>query len=848
MTQTNIRRSSRIARLAVNQGARPVVPAQAAVDEKSTTEPDKKTKNKMNTNLLKCKRTTNISPFNVRTLNSNSQISELVSSAIINNIGVICIQEHRYYHEELNLKYHEVGKYWTLITASACKNSMNSTIGGVGMLVSPHALKSLNSIEKISSRIIIATFNGNPKTTVICCYSPTNISEETEVEDFYNDLSSLSRDVPKHNVLIVGGDMNAQLGSSKDNKHTYHNKTNRNGKLLNDFAIENRLMCLNTNFQKKAGKRWTHTYPTGDKAQLDYLFINNKWKNSVLNCEAYNTFVGVKSDHRIVTAKVRLSLRKNIKKTSIPTHYDWSTIATNEDIRYRFTVSVRNKYEALCLETNTNSPNIKYNNLVLSNEQAAADCIPLKPKIKKRVPWESIAVIAKRKELQKSAEMKNSLPTNKKKRKFKSLQKELTEIYEAEQTDYIQNKISIINEAAVNKKSSIAWQTVNEISRRKGTSKAKLKAENQNERLKKWKNHFQSLLGSTPSISDEPIKYIINYTLNIKTGNFDLEELNKVVMTLQSNKATGPDNIPTEFWKSGEFNDILLELCNEVYNQNHIDRWREGCILPFPKKGDLGDAKNYRGITLTTISAKIYNKMLLNRIQPELERILRKNQNGFRKNRSTEGQILTVRRIIEGVKARNLPAVLLFVDFSKAFDSIHRGKMEEILKAYGIPDETVTAIMMLYKNTRARVKSPDGDTEYFDVVAGVLQGDTLAPYLFIICLDYVLRASIDSNKELGFTLVKARSRRYPEMTIADADYADDIALMSNTVSQAEKLLHHVENAAKEIGLYINAEKTEHVSYNQAGSITSLCGELIKSVSEFKYLGSNIASTERDVII
>ena len=83
------------------------------------------------------------------------------------------------------------------------------------------------------------------------------------------------------------------------------------------------------------------------------------------------------------------------------------------------------------------------------------------------------------------------------------------------------------------------------------------------------------------------------------------------------------------------------------------------------------------------------------------------------------------------------------------------------------------------------------------------------------------------------------------MTIADADYADDIALMSNTVSQAEKLLHHVENAAKVIGLFINAEKTEHISYNQAGMITSLSGESIKSVSEFKYLGSNIASTERD---
>ena len=68
--------------------------------------------------------------------------------------------------------------------------------------------------------------------------------------------------------------------------------------------------------------------------------------------------------------------------------------------------------------------------------------------------------------------------------------------------------------------------------------------------------------------------------------------------------------------------------------------------------------------------------------------------------------------------------------------------------------------MLLYENTKVKVCSPDGDTDYFDIVAGVLQGDTLAPYLFIICLDYVLRTYIDIMKDNGFKLVKERSRRY----------------------------------------------------------------------------------------
>ena len=87
---------------------------------------------------------------------------------------------------------------------------------------------------------------------------------------------------------------------------------------------------------------------------------------------------------------------------------------------------------------------------------------------------------------------------------------------------------------------------------------------------------------------------------------------------------------------------------------------------------------------------------------------------------------------------KNPEATLLFVDFSKAFDSIHRRKMEQILFVYGLPKEIIAAIMMLYKNMKVKVCSLDGDTDYFDNVAGVLQGDTLASYLFIICLDYVL--------------------------------------------------------------------------------------------------------------
>ena len=82
---------------------------------------------------------------------------------------------------------------------------------------------------------MVATFNGNPSTTIISCDSPTNVSEETDLIAFYNELSSLVRCIPKHNILIIGGDMNAQIGKNVSNEFSQHNSFNRNVEHVTDF-------------------------------------------------------------------------------------------------------------------------------------------------------------------------------------------------------------------------------------------------------------------------------------------------------------------------------------------------------------------------------------------------------------------------------------------------------------------------------------------------------------------------------------------------------------------------------------------------------------------------------------
>jgi hypothetical protein len=158
-------------------------------------------------------------------------------------------------------------------------------------------------------------------------------------------------------------------------------------------------------------------------------------------------------------------------------------------------------------------------------------------------------------------------------------------------------------------------------------------------------------------------------------------------------------------------------------------------------------------------------------------------------------------------------SVLTFIDFKKAFYTIHRGKMIKILLAYGIPD-SLKQLMTHIRIPRQKLQLlmvRQRSLAYLPLRVYVLQGDTLAPYLFIIVLDYCLRVAIAGREEsVGFTIKPRQSRRVGPLMITDLDFADDIALLSNTAVQEQEFLEKLESTALHVGLHMNANKTNQI--------------------------------------
>jgi len=383
--------------------------------------------------------------------------------------------------------------------------------------------------------------------------------------------------------------------------------------------------------------------------------------------------------------------------------------------------------------------------------------------------------------------------------------------------------------------------------------------------LARWADHFRTLLnaanpadpafiGDLPEFPQFPEMY--------ETPT--IEEVQNAIRQLKNMKSPGPDGVPAEVFKQGgrELETFLHEFFTACWNNEVVpSSWKRAHIVTiYKRKGDKSLCSNSRGISLLDVAGKLFGRILLSRLVRQLaDRVLPESQCGFRVDRSTLYMIFVCRQLLEKCVEQHMDFFSAFVDLEKAFDTVPRELLCEVLGRFGCPPRFVNLVRQLHTDTSASVISGGDMSEPFPISVGVKQGCVLAPVLFNIYLVAVtfLTQQRDHDRDNpgvslryrtdggAFKLSRLRARTLTRnVIVTDLQYADDAAVMAHTPQALQNVLTAYDEAYRRVGLKVNAGKTEVLCRTAAPQIQEelfyLNGEALKNVQNFKYLGSVIA--------
>ena len=336
--------------------------------------------------------------------------------------------------------------------------------------------------------------------------------------------------------------------------------------------------------------------------------------------------------------------------------------------------------------------------------------------------------------------------------------------------------------------------------------------------------------------------------LRFNDKNFNYDELVTSLLRLKDEKAVGIDGIPNEILKLPELRWHVLKILNEMLRGNVFREQKETVIVPLPKKGDLSQATNWRGISLMPHLTKLFDMMVYQRLMVVIDPHLHPSQNGFRPGRGTTEHVLTL-SILRDLSATHMfPIHGCFVDFSKAFDSVRCEDIGRQLEYWHVPSLLHDAVFNVMRGHVVRVRVDGELSEPIAVEVGVLQGDTLAPFLFNLVLDHVFRKlPTDCGVLLSNPAPKLSARQqslyhFAETRLSFLAFADDVCLFTHTAADLQRLVLAFESLSLGVGLRMNMGKgkTERF-YNGApdptvADVIKVTAGVIPLTDNYRYLG------------
>jgi hypothetical protein len=366
----------------------------------------------------------------------------------------------------------------------------------------------------------------------------------------------------------------------------------------------------------------------------------------------------------------------------------------------------------------------------------------------------------------------------------------------------------------------------------------------------RWAEYFEELYQIAPPSAELPVLGAapLEATPPINCDPPSLAETRAAIKQLKGGRAPGVCGIQAELLKSGGEAALrsLHAVFHSVWNTGVIPAdWKRGIVVPLWKgKGDRQDCGNYRGVTLLSVPGKAFARVVLDRIRQQLLQHQRPEQAGFTPKRSTVDRVLALRVITERFREFRHGLLVAYVDLRKAFDSVFRDALWVLLGLRGVPPQMVGLVSALYTGTESAVRCGDTLSDFFPVDSGVRQGCVLAPTLFNVCMDWVLERTVDSSG-CGVS--------FGDVRVSDLDFADDVALFTETADALVGSLGTMSSECEALGLRVSWAKTKIQAFNDALDAAvenlSVDGENVYTTGSFIYLGSEIsvtASCEQDV--
>ena len=431
------------------------------------------------------------------------------------------------------------------------------------------------------------------------------------------------------------------------------------------------------------------------------------------------------------------------------------------------------------------------------------------------------------------------------------------EEYQQEKTNYLEKKMEyhrLVREKRKEFNSQTKKQILNDIKdSKKFWKRIKTLSANRpklpNITIMEWENHFRKVhnpeVNNTEATGEEAVDETTNQNEIEMDEELDAEisheEIKQVIDKLKAGKAAGLDEVGPELIKLAEpgVRTYLYKLFNKIYDSGYFPtEWAKAVVVPLLKKGDITNCDNYRGISLLSVISKIFTSILNKRLYrwAEENNKISEEQAGFRKSYSTTDHIFTLYTMVNSCLfgTRRSKLYVAFIDYKKAFDTVKRETLWQILKNQKVPSKILKILESMYKGVKVIVRFGNELSREIGCPLGVRQGCLLSPLLFSLLITEVAK-QVAAGGRAGYQLIPGAREIFSLL------FADDIVLIAKTPAGLQNQINNLRQASVNLGLEVNLEKTKVMVFRKGGYLGQaekwhFGREQIEVVNSYKYLG------------